>query len=57
MKTCKILLIVLYALSVIWGFVKAYTSNDEEQLSNFLSALLDAVVYAVLYKGAGIFDL
>lgn len=57
MKTCKILLIVLYALSVIWSFVKVYASDDEEQLSNFLSALLDAVVYAVLYKGAGIFDL
>lgn len=57
MKTCKIILIVLYAISVIWSFIKVYASEDEEQLPNFFWACLDAVIYAVLYKGAGIFDI
>ena len=57
MKTCKIILIILYVLSCIWNFIKAFVSDGDEQLTNFLAALLDAIVYGVLYAGAGIFDI
>ena len=57
MKACKIILIILYVLSCIWNFIKAFVADSDEQLSSFLAALLDAVLYAILYAGAGIFDL
>lgn len=57
MKTCKIILIILYVLSTIVNFIKAFTADGDEQFSGFLAALLDAIVYGVLFAGAGIFDL
>lgn len=57
MKACKIILIILYVLSCIVNFTKAFVADSDEQLSSFLGALLDAILYAILYAGAGIFDL
>lgn len=57
MKTCKIILIILYVLSCIWNFAKAFVLDGDEQLSQFLAALLDTIVYGVLYAGVGIFDI
>ena len=57
MKTAKIILIILYVISVIWNFLKSFVADGDEQLSCFLAAFLDATVYGILYAAAGIFDL
>lgn len=57
MKACKIILIILYVLTCIVNFIKAFVADSDEQLSSFLGALLDTILYAVLYAGAGIFDI
>ena len=57
MKTAKIILIILYVISVLWNFLKSFAADGNEQLSDFLFALLDAIIYGILYAAAGIFDL
>ena len=57
MKACKIILIVLYVLSIIINFGKTAQLDGNEQLEHLLGTILDAVVYGILFKGAGIFDI
>lgn len=57
MKACKIILIVLYVLNIIIKFGKTAQLDGNEQLESLLGTILDAVVYGVLFKGAGIFDI
>ena len=57
MKAAKIILIVLYVLSVLWGFVKSFLKDGNDQLSEFLCTIVYAVVYGILYAVAGIFSI
>ena len=57
MKFCKIILIILYVITIVINFAKAFVLDGDEQLSQFLAALLDAIVYGILYAGAGIFNI
>ena len=57
MKAAKIILIVLYVLSVLWGFVKSFLKDGNDQLSEFLCTVVYAVVYGILYAVAGIFSI
>lgn len=57
MKACKIILIILYVLSIIWNLIKTAVCDGDDQLKQFLATILDGVVYGILYAGAGIFDI
>ena len=57
MKTCKIILIVLYILDIIWGLIKTGLVDSDEQLTQLVSTIISAVVYGILFSGAGIFDI
>ena len=57
MKTCKIILIILYVLGILIGLGKTLAAESDEQVENLLSVILDAVVYGLLYSGAEIFTL
>ena len=55
MKVCKIILIILYVISCIFNLVKVGMADGDEQLKTLLAAILEGVVYGILYAGAGIF--
>lgn len=57
MKACKIILIILYVLGIIWNLIKTAALDGDDQLKQFLATILDAIVYGILYAGAGIFDI
>jgi hypothetical protein len=57
MKACKIILIILYVLSCIFNLVKVGMADGDEQLKVLLTAILEGVVYGILYAGAGIFSI
>lgn len=57
MKTCKIILIILYVLGILIGLGKTLAADGDEQVENLLSVIIDAVIYGLLYSGAGIFTL
>lgn len=57
MKICKIILIVLYILDIIWGLIKTGLVDSDEQLTQLVSTIISAVVYGILFSGAGIFDI
>lgn len=57
MKICKIILIVLYILDIIWGLIKTGLLDSDEQLTQLVSTIISAVVYGILFSGAGIFDI
>lgn len=57
MKACKIILIILYVLGIIWNLIKTAVADGDEQLTQFVATILDAIVYGILYAGAGIFDI
>ena len=57
MKTCKIILIILYVISCIVNLFKVAQAEGDEQLTRLLAAILDGVVYGILYAGAGIFNI
>lgn len=57
MKTCKIILIILYILDIIWGLIKTGLVDSDEQLTQLVSTIISAVVYGILFSGAGIFDI
>ena len=48
MKTCKIILIVLYILDIIWGLIKTGLVDSDEQLTQLVSTIISAVVYGIL---------
>ena len=56
MKACKIILIILYVLGIIWDIIKTLLADGDEQLSQLVATIIDAVVYGILFSGAGIFD-
>lgn len=56
MKTCKIILIILYVIDIVWGLIKTGLADSDEQLSQLVVTIIDAVVYGILFSGAGIFD-
>lgn len=58
MKTCKIILIVLYVLDIIWQcFIKTAAVDDDEKFSTFIGGIISAVLYGILYAKVGIFDI
>jgi len=57
MKACKIILIILYVLGIIWNLVKTAALDGDDQFKQFLATILDGIVYGILYAGAGIFDI
>ena len=57
MKACKIILVILYVLSIIIKFGKTAQLDGNEQVEHLLGVIIDAVVYGILFKGAGIFDI
>lgn len=57
MKACKIILIILYILGIIWDLIKTGLAEGDEQLSQLVATIIDAVVYGILFSGAGIFDI
>lgn len=56
MKTCKIILIILYVIDIVWGLIKTGLADSDEQLTQLVATIIDAVVYGILFSGAGIFD-
>ena len=57
MKACKIILIVLYVLRIIFNLLRTFAADGDEQLSCFLATLVHAIGYGILYSCVGIFDL
>ena len=57
MKTAKIILIVLYVISCLWNFFKVGLEDADDQLGALLGAIVDAILYGILYYKAGIFDI
>lgn len=58
MKTAKIILIVLYVLDIILTcFIKTAAVDDDEKFSTFISGVISAIVYGILYSKVGIFDI
>ena len=56
MKTCKIILIILYVIDIVWGLIKTGLADSDEQLTQLVATIINAVVYGILFSGAGIFD-
>lgn len=58
MKTCKIILIVLYVLDILWTCIfKTAAVDDDEKFSTFIGGVVSAILYGILYSKVGIFDI
>lgn len=57
MKICKIILIVIYILDIIWNIIKTLAADGDEQVEQLVITILHGLIYGILYSGAGIFDI
>lgn len=57
MKACKIILIIIYILDIIWNIIKTLAADGDEQVEQLVTTILYGLIYGILYSGAGIFNL
>lgn len=56
MKTAKIILIVLYVLSILRNINKTLNEDGDDQFFMLIYTVIEGVVYGILYAYAGIFN-